>query len=87
VKLALEGGPAYPWEIAEVTGLAVKTVKNVLSGLRKQKVVEPTGETENRTERVRLSVLASLSLYRDRDGDDSNLLNGVLVNEQGETEF
>jgi len=92
VKLALESGPAYPWEIAEHTGLAVKTVKNALTGLRKQEVVEPTGETENRTERVRLSVPASLSLYRDRDGDDSaslatDDLAGVLVNERGEAEF
>jgi len=65
VKLALENGPAFPWEIAEHTGLAVKTVKNALTGLRKQEVVEPTGEVENRTEQVRLSVPASLSLYRD----------------------
>jgi AAA domain len=71
VKLVLENGPAYPWEIAEHTGLAVKTVKNVLTGLRKQGVVEPTGEVENRTEQVRLCVPASLSLYRDGDGDDS----------------
>jgi len=87
VKLALESGPAYPWEIAEHTGLAVKTVKNALTGLRKKEVVEPTGEVENRTEQVRLSVPASLSLYRDGDGDGSNLLDGVLVNEQGEAEF
>jgi GNAT superfamily N-acetyltransferase len=87
VKLALESGPAYPWEIAEATGLAVKTVKNALSGLRKQGIVEPTGETENRTERVRLSVPASLSLYRDGDGEGSDQLGGVLVNEQGEAEF
>jgi len=73
VKLALENGPAYPWEIAESTGLAVKTVKNALTGLRKQEVVEPTGEVENRTEQVRLSVPASLSLYRDGDGDDNNI--------------
>src|SRR5215218_5874078 len=73
VKLALDAGPAYPWEIAEHTGLAVKTVKNVLTGLRKQEVVEPTGEVENRTEQVRLSVPASLALYRDGDGDDSNI--------------
>jgi hypothetical protein len=46
-------------------------VKNVLTGLRKQEVVEPTGEVENRTERVRLTVPASLSLYR--DGDDSSI--------------
>jgi hypothetical protein len=73
VKLALDGGPAYPWEIAEHTGLALKTVKNALTGLRKQEVVEPTGEVENRTERVRLSVSASPSLYRDGDGDGSNI--------------
>ena len=69
VKLVLEQGPAYPWEIAEFTGLAVKTVKNTLTGLRKQEVVEPTGETENRTEQVRLSVPASLAHKRDGDGD------------------
>jgi hypothetical protein len=73
VKLALQNGPAYPWELAESTGLALKTVKNVLTGLRKQQVVEPTGEVENRTQQVRLSVPASLSLYRDGDGDDSNI--------------
>jgi hypothetical protein len=69
VKLALEQGPAYPWEIAEFTGLAVKTVKNALTGLRKQGVVEPTGEVEHRTEQVTLSVPASLSYKRDGDGD------------------
>src|SRR5919112_1894819 len=73
VKLALRSGAAYPWELTEATGLAVKTVKNVLTGLRKQELVEPTGETENRTEQVRLCVPASLSLYRDGDGDDSNI--------------
>jgi len=35
VRLALEDGPAYPWEIAEITGIPLKTVKNVLTGLRK----------------------------------------------------
>jgi hypothetical protein len=73
VKLALEDGPAYPWEIAEATGLAVKTVKNALTGLRKQEVVEPTGEVESRTERVRLSVPASLSYKGDGDGDGSDI--------------
>jgi hypothetical protein len=68
VKLTLDGGPAYPWEIAELTGLALKTVKNALTGLRKQEIVEPTGAVENRTEQVRLSVPASLSLFRDGDG-------------------
>jgi predicted ArsR family transcriptional regulator len=46
VKLALEDGPAYPWEIAETTGVQLKTVKNALTGLRKQGVVEATGRTE-----------------------------------------
>ena len=87
VKLALENGPAFPWEIAEHTGLAVKTVKNALTGLRKQEVVEPTGEIAHRTERIRLSVPASLSLYRDGDGDDNALLAPVLINERGEAEF
>jgi hypothetical protein len=36
-------------------------------------LVEPTGEIENRTEQVKLSVPASLSLYRDEDGDDENI--------------
>lgn len=67
VKLALEQGPAYPWEIAEFTGLAVKTVKNTLTGLRKQGVVEATGEMEGRTEQVRLSIPASLTHIRDED--------------------
>jgi hypothetical protein len=87
VKLALEGGPAYPWEIAEHTGLAVKTVKNALTGLRKQEVVEPTGEVESRTEQVRLSVPASLALYRDGDGDDSSPGAEGYVVENGEAIF
>jgi hypothetical protein len=82
VTLALENGPAYPWEIAEATGLALKTVRSALTGLRKQRTVEPTGEVENRTERVRLSVPQSRSLYRDGDRDSS-----VYVNEAGEAEF
>jgi len=87
VELALEGGPAYPWEIAEHTGLAVKTVKNALTGLRKQGVVEPTGEVDKRTEQVRLSVPASLSICKDGDWDDNASLDDVLINECGEAEF
>jgi hypothetical protein len=56
VKLALEEGPAYPWEIAETTGVPLKTVKNVLTELRKQGMVETTGQTEGQSEQVRLSV-------------------------------
>jgi hypothetical protein len=86
VKLALEDGPAYPWEIAETTGVQLKTVKNVLTGLRKQGVVETTGQTEGQAEQVRLSVPRP-NVYKDgtRDTDDS--LASVYVNEQGEAEF
>jgi hypothetical protein len=86
VKLALEDGPAYPWEIAETTGVPLKTVKNVLTGLRKQGVVETTGQTDGQAEQIRLSVPRP-NVYRDgtRDTDDS--LTNMYVNKQGEAEF
>ena len=84
VKLALEDGPAYPWEIAEITGLAVKTVKNALTGLRKQELVEPTGEVEGRTEQVQISVPASLPYKRDGDGDAGE---SAFIVENGEAIF
>ncbi len=87
VKLALEDAPAYPWEISEITGLAVKTVKNALTGLRKQGVVEATGEVESRTEQVRLSVPASLPYKRDGDGDGSDSDSRDYVVENGEAIF
>jgi hypothetical protein len=83
VKLALEEGPAYAWEIAETTGVPLKTIKNVLTGLRKQGVVEITGETEGQAEQVRLSVPRP-NVYRDGTRDTPV---GVYVNEQGEAEF
>jgi hypothetical protein len=86
VKLALEEGPAYPWEIAETTGVQLKTVKNVLTGLRKQAAVEPTGETEGQAEQVRLSVPRP-NVYRDGTRDSDSSLTSVYVNEQGEAEF
>ncbi len=70
VKLALEEGPAYPWEIAETTGVPLKTVKNVLTGLRKQGTVEPTGATEGQAEQVRLGVPRP-NVYRDGTRDTS----------------
>jgi hypothetical protein len=86
VKLALEDGPAYPWEIAETTGVQLKTVKNVLTGLRRQGVVETTGQKEGQAEQIRLSVPRP-NVYRDgtRDTDDS--LTNMYVNKQGEAEF
>jgi hypothetical protein len=80
VKLALQDGPLYPSEIAEITGVPAKTVKNSLTGLRKQGAVEPTGEKEGREEQIRIIVPASLSLKEDgtRD-DDERPLSDALV--------
>ncbi len=47
VKFALEGGPMFPNEVAETTGLALKTVKNALSKLRENGTATNTGETNN----------------------------------------
>lgn len=80
VKLALENGPSYPWEIAETTGLAIKTVKNALTELRKQSMVEATGEIENRTEQVRLSVPVPLIGKGRRDGSNSGAEDYVVEN-------
>jgi hypothetical protein len=52
----------------------VKTVKNVLTGLRKEGVMEATGETEGRAEQVRLSVPTSYP-YRDGTQDGGYLVN------------
>ena len=56
IKLALENGPAYPEELAEYTGIPIKTVRNTLSALRGDGDVEGTGEREGegRSEQVRL---------------------------------
>src|SRR5215204_2125450 len=86
VKLALADGPAYPWEIAEITGVPLKTVKNVLTGLRKQGVVETTGQTKGRAEQVRLSVPRP-NVYRNGTRDTGDSLASVYVNEQQEAEF
>ena len=86
VKLALEDDPAYPWEIAETTGVQLKTVKNVLTGLRKQGVVETTGQTEGQAEQVRLSVPRP-NVYRDGTQDTDDSLTNMYVNKQGEAEF
>jgi AAA domain len=71
IKLALRDGPLYPSEIAETTGMPTKTVKNSLTGLRKQGAVEPTGEKEGREEQVRIIVPTSLSLKGDGTRDNS----------------
>ena len=56
IKLALRAGPKYPEELAENTGMPIKTVRNTLSRLRTADKVEPTGEREGRSEQVRLTI-------------------------------
>ena len=70
IKLALQDGALYPSEISDATGVPLKTVKNSLTGLRKQGTVESTGEKEGREERVRLIVPTSLSFKGDGTRDD-----------------
>lgn len=70
VKLALQEGPAYAEEIEDATGLALGTVKNKLSDLRKAGVVEPTGKKKGQAEQVQLASSPSL-LYRGSDSDDA----------------
>jgi hypothetical protein len=83
VKLALGDGPAYPEEISEATGVPLKTVKNALTGLRKQSEVEPTGEKEGRAEQVQLVVPMSQPPIRTGRWDTGEPLAGVLINEHG----
>ena len=54
VRMALEDGPKYPADIAEATGLAVKTVKNALTKLRKNGIVVATGSVQHQAEEVSL---------------------------------
>ena len=69
VKLALEEGSAYPLEIAKVTGLSPKTVRNSLTKLRKSGEVVPTGKCNERgAEQVRL-VSHRPTYTRDEDRD------------------
>jgi len=49
VMLALKEGPAYPADIAETCAMALGTVKNELTRLRKRGLVEYTGEVDPRT--------------------------------------
>ena len=71
VKLALEAGPAFPAEIADASGLALKTVKNVLSSLRKDGEVKENGKTDGQSKQV--SLLSSH--LRDRDRRDTHGAN------------
>jgi hypothetical protein len=69
IKLALQDGPKFPADLAEATGLALKTVKNRLGELRRTGLVEPTGGVEDQAEEVSL---VSPPLLRDGDRDTSS---------------
>jgi hypothetical protein len=71
VKLALEAGSAFPAEIADASGLALKTVKNVLSSLRKAGEVKDTGKTDGQSKQVSLVS----SPLRDTDTRDTHGTN------------
>lgn len=69
VKKALETlGPAYPNEIAEFTGLALKTAKNTVGKLKKAGEVMLTGERNGQAQQVSLVS----SLQRDRAAKDTS---------------
>jgi len=63
LKALSEGGPMYPEEIAEITGLERKTVQNTLSQLRKTSLVTNTGERRGRTHQVDLYSRDSHLIY------------------------
>jgi 5S rRNA maturation endonuclease (ribonuclease M5) len=69
VLLALNAGAAFPDELAGRTDLAVGTVGNCLTRLRKRGEVEDTGQVKGRARQVRLSSSSSSS---DRDNDDDD---------------
>ncbi len=70
VRLALEDGPVFPEELAESTGLALKTVKNALTKLRGDGVVRYTGETNAKGARE-VSLVSPPLRDGDRDSSDN----------------
>jgi AAA domain len=70
VLLALGAGAAFPDELAERTGLAIGSVGNCLTRLRKRGDVEDTGQVKGRARQVRLSSSSS-STYRGSDDNDA----------------
>ena len=55
VLLALRDRPAYPHDLPEPTGLKLGSVKNTLTRLRREGLVEETGETEGQAREVCLT--------------------------------
>jgi hypothetical protein len=67
VLAALEDGPLFPDEIADVTGLKLGTVKNKLVALKKAGRVVSTGQIRNQSEQVSLVSL----IYKGSDTYES----------------
>jgi len=76
VRHALARGPAFPDELAASTNLAVGTVRNCLTKLRREGIVEDTGETDVLSRQVRLSS-SSTSSYKGSDDDDDEFRRRV----------
>jgi hypothetical protein len=95
VMLALKGGAAYPTDISEAAHMPLGTVKNQLTGLRNDGLVQYTGEVQGQAREVRLtedglSVTGVTEPIGNRDTvtpGEGSLLSGVYVNERGEAEF
>jgi hypothetical protein len=77
VMKALQAGPAFPDDLAQMTGLAHGTVVNCLTQLKRAGKVETTGEVRGKAQEVRAT--PSPSLIKG-DGD------GVGANEGGTSE-
>jgi hypothetical protein len=69
VVKALQAGPAYPHDLAEMTGLAHGTVVNCLTQLKRAGKVETTDERDGKAEQVRATPSPS-DYTRDGDGVD-----------------
>jgi DNA-binding MarR family transcriptional regulator len=55
ILLALRDGPTYPHDLVEPTGVKLGTVKNALTGLRREGLIEDTGEQLGQAREVRLT--------------------------------
>jgi hypothetical protein len=87
ILLALEDGPMFPDELADVVEARTKTIKNKLSDLRKAGKVEDTGEVRGQSQQVRLATPPTLRVpsvpnpIGDRDGDTKQRSPNVKIYE------
>jgi hypothetical protein len=77
VMKALQAGPAYPDDLAEMTGLAHGTVVNCLTQLKRSGKVETTGEVKGKAQQVRATP-SPLLIKGDGDGGDKKPLSSRL---------